>query len=201
MSMINVGVSNVLFSKTQQQVLGLLYGFPSENFHTNDIIRQTHAGTGAVQRELIKLTAAGILTMKQIGNQKRYQANPANPFFMELRGLILKTFGLADLLKKAIIPLTEKIICAFIYGSIAKQQDTALSDIDIMFIGEQLTYADLFDRLASAEAQLKRKINPTFYTPHDFARKRETANHFIIQVLKQPKIFLIGTENELNASG
>lgn len=206
MSMVNGNnnsnnISNVLFSKAQQDVLGLLYGQPDTDFYTNEIIRQTHAGTGAVQRELTKLVLVGILTVKQVGNQKHYQANHSNPFFAELRSIVLKTFGLADVIKNAIMPLHSKLRSAFIYGSVAKQEDNAESDIDLMFIEEDITYADFFNLLAPVEVQLGRKINPIFYTPKDWSRKKTAENHFIMELLKQPKIFLIGTENELNVLG
>jgi predicted nucleotidyltransferase len=201
MSIITANTSNPLFSKVQQHVLGLLYCQPNIDFHTNEIIRLTKLGTGVVQRELVKLASAGILTVKQLGNQKRYQANQANPFFEELRGLVLKTFGLADIIKEGITPVSDKIIVSFIYGSLAKQNDTAKSDIDLMIISEQLTYAEIFKLLAHAEEQLNRKINPVFYMLAEWTRKKNEQNNFIVQVLIQPKIFLIGTEQGLNILG
>jgi predicted nucleotidyltransferase len=190
-------ISDALFSKVRQRVLGLLYGQPDSDFHTNEIIRLTNSGTGAVQRELESLTSAGLVIVKQVGNQKRYQANRDTPFFMELRSIVLKTFGLADVLRETLIPITTKIRIAFIYGSIAKQEDTAKSDIDLMIIGTDLTYADIFELLEKAEAQLGRKINPTFYSASEWLRKNKDKNNFVIKVLQHPKIFLIGTEDEL----
>lgn len=190
-------MSDALFSKVQQHVLGLLYGQPDSDFHTNEIIRLTQSGTGAVQRELTKLTAAGLLTVKQVGNQKRYQANRGTPLFYELRSITLKTFGLADVIREALNPLIQQIHLAFIYGSIAKQTDTASSDIDLMLISDNLTYAEIFQLLESTETKLGRKINPTFYSPSEWARKYKEHNNFITQIRKQPKIFLIGTEDEL----
>jgi len=201
MGMVNISISDVLFSKAQQQVLGLLYGQPDSDFYTNEIIRLTETGTGAVLRELKKLEASGFITVRKIGNQKRYQANPKLPFFAELRGIILKTFGLADILRKALSPLAKKLQLAFIYGSIAKQEDTAKSDIDLMIISDKITYADIFQLLANAEEKLCRKVNPTFYTPSEWTRKQKEGNNFIRQLLSQPKIFLIGTENELVTLG
>lgn len=147
MSIINVNASNAIFSKAQQQVLGLLYGRADSDFYTNEIIRLTNIGTGAVQRELTKFSQAGILTVKSVGNQKRYQANHHHPLFNELRSITLKTFGLANVLREAIIPLREKINIAFIYGSIAKQTDHAQSDIDLMIISDSLSYAEIFTLL------------------------------------------------------
>jgi predicted nucleotidyltransferase len=194
-------IAEVLFSKVRQRVLGLFYCSPDSDFHTNEIIRLTQSGTGAVQRELENLTAAGLLIVKQVGNQKRYQANKNTPFYSELRGLILKTFGLVDVLREALQPIAKKVHIAFIYGSIAKQEDTANSDIDLMVIGDDLTYADIFHLLENAEAQLGRKINPTFYSLSEWSRKNKEGNHFLIKIQKQAKIFLIGTEDELGKTG
>lgn len=197
MGMIKTNFSNVLFSKTRQKVLGLLYGQPDCSFYTNEIIRVTHCGSGAVQRELEKLTAAGFVTVKNRGNQKQYQANPNTPLFSELRSIVLKTFGLADVLREALKPITSRIYLAFIYGSIAKQEDTANSDIDLMLLSDNLTYADLFHLLEKTETELGRTIHPTFYSRAEWKHKRKENNNFLTQIIKQPKIFLIGTENEL----
>jgi len=196
MSINKISLADALFSKVQQNVLGLLYGQPDSDFHTNEIIRLTQSGTGAVQRELAKLTAVGLLIVKQVGNQKRYQANRATPLFSELRSIVLKTFGLADVIREVLSPLTQQIHLAFIYGSIAKQVDTASSDIDLMLISDNLTYAEIFQLLESAETKLGRKINPTFYSSAEWTRKYQERNNFVTQILKQPKIFLIGTEDE-----
>ena len=197
MRTIQPSLSNVLFSKVRQRVLALLYGQPNRSFHTNEIIRLTHSGTGAVQRELEKLAAAGLIMAQSIGNQKHYTANCASPLFTELRSIILKTFGLADVLRQTLAPIASQIHIAFIYGSIAKQEDTATSDIDLMLVCDNLTYADLFKLLEEAQVQLVRSIHPTFYSLSEWKRKREAHNHFLNQVIAQPKIFLIGTEDEL----
>ena len=193
----STGLSNILFSKVRQSVLALLYGRPDQSFHTNEIIRLTQSGTGAVQRELEKLASGGLISIQSIGNQKRYQANELSPLYSELRSIVLKTFGLHDILRQALDPVAAHIYVAFIYGSIAKQEDTSTSDIDLMLICKDLTYADLFKFLEEAQVQLGRKINPTFYSPIEWSTKLKANNNFLIQVIKQPKIFLIGTEDEL----
>lgn len=196
MVMKKIGLSDALFPKVRQRVLGLLYGQPDSDFHTNGVIRLTQSGTGAIQRELEKLAAAGLVTTKYVGNQKRYQANQAMPFFMELRSIVLKTFGLADILRAALAPVVKQIHFAFVYGSIAKQADTAKSDIDLMVIGDHLSYAELFRLVAKTEAKLGRLIHPTFYSPVEWTRKKNENNHFITTILKQPKIFLVGKEDD-----
>lgn len=197
MGMIRSGLSNVLFSKARQRVLGLLYAQPDRSFHTNEIIRLTISGTGAIQRELIALSSAGIITVKIIGNQKHYQANHMSPLYSELRGIVLKTFGLADVLRHELEPIAAQIDIAFIYGSIAKQEDNVNSDIDLMLISDNLTYADVFKLLEKLQTQLGRQINPTFYSPSDWKNKVTANNNFVLKIIEQPKIFLIGTEDEL----
>lgn len=192
-----MNISDALFSKVRQRVLGLIYGRPDADFHTNEIIRLTHSGSGAVQRELDNLAAADLVIVKRVGNQKRYQANRSACLYAELRSIVLKTFGLANILQDALKPIEKKIHIAFIYGSIAKQQDNAASDIDLMLISDKLTYADVFKLLEQPESLLGRKINPTFYSPLEWTRKHKARNNFIVKILEQPKIFLIGTENEL----
>lgn len=197
MRTIHASLSNALFSKVRQRVLALLYGQPNRSFHTNEIIRLTHSGTGAVQRELEKLATVELITAQFIGNQKHYSANCTSPLFTELRSIVLKTFGLADVLRQALAPIASQVHLAFIYGSIAKQEDTATSDIDLMLIGDHLTYADVFKLLEEAQEKLGRPINPTFYSPAEWRRKLQANNHFLAQITKHPKIFLIGCEDEL----
>lgn len=185
-------IAESLFSGVQQRLLALLFGQPDRSFYNNELLRLTGTGKGALQRELERLQSAGIITTTRIGNQTHYQANRAAPIFEEIRGIVIKTFGLADVLRAALADLAERIELAFIFGSVAKGTDTAASDIDVMVVAEDLAYADLFERLAPAEATLGRKVNPTLYTPEEVARRQREDNHFITRVLDQPKIFLIG---------
>ena len=192
-------LADALFPKVRQRVLAVLFGTPDRSFYANEVIALAQSGTGAVQRELAALSEAGLLTVSKQGNQKHFQANTAAPVFTELRGLILKTMGLADMLQAALIPLAPQIEAAFVYGSVANQQDTASSDIDLMIVSPSLGYADVFGALETAATTLGRKINPTLYTPLEIARRRERDNAFVTRVLQQPKIWLIGSEEQLHA--
>lgn len=194
------GLSDALFAKTRRRVLGLLFGSPERSFFANEIVRLAESGIGAVHRELATLEAAGLLTAKRVGNQKHYQANRASPIFEELRGIVVKTFGAADVLREALAPLAAKIRAAFIYGSVAKGHDTAASDVDLMVISDELTYADLFANASEAERRLVRKVNPTVYTPAELRQKLAAGNAFATRVLEQPKIFVVGTEDDLRES-
>jgi len=194
-----LGVADALFAKVQQRVLGVLFGNPGRSFYANEVIGLARSGTGAVQRELARLEAAGLVTANRIGKQKHYQANPASPVFQELRALVLKTSGLADVLREALAPVSSRIRAAFVYGSIAKGEDTAASDIDLMVISEGLTYADLFGALEETSAQLGRKVAPTIYSPKELAKRVRQDNSFVTRVLGQPKLWLIGGESDLAA--
>lgn len=200
MGTIKNSLSAVLFSKAQQRVLGLLFAQPERSFFANEIVRLAATGTGAIHRELERLTAAGLLTENRIGNQRHFQANRDAPIFEELRGIVLKTFGLVDVLREALLPLTTQIQVAFVYGSIAKREDTARSDIDLMLIAEGLAYPELYAALESAEAQLGRPIKPTLYKPAELIHKLAEGNAFAGRVLSQPKLFVLGTEDDLPKS-
>lgn len=193
------GLADALFPKVRQRVLAVLFGTPDRSFYANEVIALAQSGTGAVQRELAGLSEVGLLTVSRQGNQKHYQANADAPVFAELRGLVLKTMRLADVLRVALIPLAAQIDVAFVYGSVAKQQDTAHSDIDVMIISPSLGYANVFGALENASTTLGRKINPTLYTPADLAKRIQQDNAFVTRVLKQPKIWLIGNEEKLHA--
>ncbi len=199
MGMIECSVADALFSGLQQRLLAVLFGQPDRSFYGNELLRLTGTGRGALQRELEKLVSADLVTVTPIGNQKHYQANAAAPIFAELRGIVMKTLGLADVLRTALNAVADRIELAFVFGSVAKGTDIATSDIDLMVVTETLTYADLFEGLAAAEQVLGRKVNPTLYTSAALAEKVRTENSFVLRVLSQPKIFLIGAEDELPA--
>ena len=193
------GIADALFTKVQQRVLGVPFGNPGRTFYANEIIALAGCGTGAVQRELARLAAAKLVTVTRVGNQKHYQANAAAPVFEELRGLVLKTSGLADVLGAALAPLATQISAAFVYGSVAKGQDTATSDIDLMVVGDTLAYADLFVALEEAAKRLGRQVNPTVYSRRELGDRIQQGNSFITRVLAQPRLWLIGGECELGA--
>ena len=193
-------LANALFPKVRQRVLAVLFGTPGRSFYANEVIALAQSGTGAVQRELASLSAAGLLTVTKQGNQKHYQANADAPVFAELRGLVLKTTGLADVLRSALAPLAAQIDAAFIYGSVARQQDTAQSDVDVMIVSNALGYGEVFGALESAALSLGRKVNPTLYTPDEWAKRMHNDSAFVTRVWQQPKIWLIGNEAQHHAS-
>ena len=194
-----IGLAAALFTNTQQRVLGRLFGQPERSITVTELIVMTGAGSGAVQRELARLVASGLLTVRKLGNQKHYQANPAAPIHAELVSILQKTVGLAEPLREALAALGKGIIAAFVFGSIAKRSDTATSDIDLMIVSDTLGYAEVFSALEPVATRLGRRVNPTIYTGADLARRRQNGNAFITRVLEQPKVWLIGNEHELSA--
>ncbi|MDY7539805.1 nucleotidyltransferase domain-containing protein [Undibacterium sp. 5I1] len=194
----NMGTySDALFSKTQQRVLAVLFGQPDRSFYANEIIALADSGSGAVQRELARLGASALITMQKIGNQKHYQANREAPIFEELRSIVLKTFGVADVLRTALQPVWPQIELAFVYGSIAKGSEHAGSDIDLMVIGDLSSNTQLLTALLPAQTQLGRVINPTLYTQAEFTQRVSEGRSFIMRVLEQPKIFVKGAEYDI----
>jgi predicted nucleotidyltransferase len=188
-----LSLSDALFIATQQKVLGLLFGKPERSFYTNEIARWAQVGKGSLTRELDRLQQAGVLTTSRLGNQIHYQANPGCPIYAELLGITRKTFGIAEPLRDALQPFSEQLTWAFVYGSIAKDQANASSDIDLMLIGDRLNYSDVMERLLPLEEQLGRTLNPTLYTPQDWSAKLTAENSFVVRVAQQEKINLMGT--------
>ncbi|MEO7040889.1 MAG: transcriptional regulator [Gemmatimonadaceae bacterium] len=190
-------LGDALFTKVQQRVLGILLGNPGRSFYGNEIIRLADSGTGAVQRELTRLEAAGLVTVTRIGNQKHFQANPTAPIFDELRAVVLKTSGLADILRSALAPLAADIHAAFVFGSLAKREDTVNSDVDLMILSDTLTYPELYTAAEDAGRSLSRIVNPTIYTRSEWSRRNKHRSAFVAKVLAQPKIWLIGEDRDL----
>jgi predicted nucleotidyltransferase len=193
------GVADALFSKVQQRVLAVLFANHSRSFYANELIALAGSGSGAVQRELAQLEAAELVTVKRVGNQKHSQANASAPIFEELRGLVLKTSGLVDVLRSALAAVAAQIDAALVFGSVAKGTDTAKSDIDLLVISETLTYAELFAALEPASSRLKRTVNPTLYSRVEIDKRIRDGNAFVKRVLAQPKLWVIGEDRGLAA--
>jgi predicted nucleotidyltransferase len=194
MSTTPLSLADALFPSTRQRVLATLFGRPGRSFYAAEIIALARAGSGSVQRELADMTQVGLLTCTKVGHQKHYQANSASPVFNELCSLVLKTVGLADALRQALAPLANQISMAFVFGSMAKAQDSAHSDVDVLLVSNTLIYGDVFVALEPASQALSRSINPALYTEADFKARKLSDNAFITRVMQQPKIWLIGQE-------
>jgi uncharacterized protein len=189
-------LGSALFGKSRQKVLGLLFAHPDRAFYLREIIAATGAGTGQVQRELDNLTAAGLVLREKRAHQVYFRANSEAPIFEELKAIVVKTFGVTDVLRDLLAPFADRIRLAFIYGSIARGEDTAGSDIDIMIVGNMML-SELANALSDAEAQLRRPVTPTIYEEPEFRERLRTGQHFLSEVLKRPKVFLLGDEHEL----
>jgi predicted nucleotidyltransferase len=191
------GLAGALFSPVQQRVLGLLFGQPGRRFQSAELIRLAQSGTGAVHRQLSRLEAAGWVNVTRVGNQKHYQANADCPAFTELQGLIAKTVGLVEPLRRALGPMVDRIDAAFVYGSIAKGTDSASSDIDLLVISDHVGYPELFTALQSVESTLGRSVNPNVMTPREWRAKRQEMDSFVARIAAQPRMFVVGAEDDI----
>lgn len=194
--MMSSSLGEALFTKTQQRVLGLLFGNPERSYYTNEIVRFAEAGIGTVQRELQRLESAGLITSRKIGNQKHYQANRAAAIFEELHGIVIKTVGLADVLRKAIQPLQERVDLAFIFGSVAQGKERITSDVDVMVIGDA-SFEDVVQAVYSTREALRREVNPVVMSMSEFSRKVLQGDRFVSRIVNEPKIFLKGGSDDL----
>jgi len=193
---LNNKLSEILFGKTRQAVLSLLYGHADESFYLRQILRVVGGGMGAVQRQINALVDAGLVTRSHKGKQIYYQANAQSPIYGELKSIIIKTAGIGDILKIALAPLAQQIDCAFIYGSVARGTEKADSDVDVVVVGD-ITFSDVVAALSPAQETIGREINPTVYPPDEFRAKLLKKNHFIRTILTGEKIYLVGDDHEL----
>jgi predicted nucleotidyltransferase len=189
-------LASALFGKSMQAILATLYGRPDEEFYLRELARVAATTASSLQRDLAALVGAGIVLRTLRGHQVYFRANRACPVFDELRGLVVKTFGVADVLKQALQPLSDGIYAAFVYGSVARGEERAASDIDLLVVGE-VSFGDVIEALAPAQRKLGREINPTVFPPVEFADKVHEGNHFVTTVLAEEKLFVMGGENEL----
>jgi predicted nucleotidyltransferase len=189
-------LGTALFGRSRRNILGLLFAHTDRAFYLREIIAATGAGAGQVQRELENLVSVGLVLRERRANQVHFQANAEAPVFEELKGIVAKTFGVADILRDLLAPFAQRIQVAFIYGSVARAEDTARSDIDLMIVGDVML-SELANTLHEAEAKLRRPVAPTIYEAQEFSDRVHSGQHFLSQVLKRPKLFLAGDEDEL----
>jgi predicted nucleotidyltransferase len=194
------GLADALFTSTQQRVLALLYGQPERSFYATELIEKTGSGSGAVQRELRRLSDSGLVSMTRLGNQTHYQANAGAPIYSELRGIVEKTIGVTELLKAALASLATRIRFAAVYGSLPRRTDGALSDVDVLIVGADLTLEEVYGVVGPVEKRIARAVSPTLYTPEEFQRRRETGQAFLKKVLSGPHIVLMGREDAVDSA-
>ncbi len=194
-------LGDALFSSAQQPILACLFGQPEQWFHVKELIRLTSLGSASVQRELNRLEKGGLIETRRIANLKQVRAFAGSPIFSELRLIILKTFGVVEVLREALSPLTSEIQLAFVYGSVAQGSDHAGSDVDVMLVSETLSYGQIMAALESAERQLGRSVQITQYTHEEFLERKRKSHPFLAEVLRQPKLMIIGTEDDIDRIG
>ncbi len=187
---------DALFPRTRQAILAATLLHPERWWYLSDLARHLGVRPSSLQRELAALVKAGILDHRRDGNRVYVQANPHCPFLLELQGLLAKTVGLVEVLRDALVPFVEHIVLAFIYGSVARADEIATSDVDVMIIG-RIGLADLASALRQAEQQVGRPINPTLYTREEFVTKLHAGQHFLTRVLEGKKLFIVGEPHEL----
>ncbi|VBB14778.1 nucleotidyltransferase domain-containing protein [Burkholderia stabilis] len=189
-------LASTLFSDYRRRVLGLLLLRPDQALHVREIARLTGTTPGTLHKELSKLAEAGILSRDRQGNQVVYRADRSCPIYEELASIMRKTSGMADVLSEALLPCAGQIAVAFVFGSVARGQETAGSDVDVIVIGS-VGFATVVQVLYDAQATLGRDINPQVLSPDEFREGVGRQDAFLRDVLGKPKIFLIGSDHDL----
>ena len=189
----NSGVANALFGQTRQRVLALFFGMGGRELAQSDAIAQANSGSGAVQREIEGLERAGLLVSRVVGRTKLYRANADAAIHDELAGLIDKTLGVPMLLRAALAPLADRIVRAVLFGSSARGDDRASSDIDVILVGDELQLEEVYAALERVEKRIGRVVSPTVYTEEEYERRRRERHPFLEKVLGGKHVVLFGT--------
>ena len=195
-----MSIASALFSESQSRLYRWLFGQPERSFHLSELRRLTGLGSASLQRELRKLTDAGLVSSERVGNLRRFRADPNSPVWHEMVTLTRKTLGVVPLLREALLPLTPRLRAAWVFGSVARQTDTAASDIDVMLVGDDLTLTEVLEHLLPLESELGRTINPTCYSRAEFDRRRTEPDSFVERVFAQPTLPLIGGVDGLSST-
>jgi predicted nucleotidyltransferase len=185
-------MKDAIFSDSQAKVFLWIFGQPKRAYHLSELRRLTGLGSASLQREINRLVDANLATSEIVGNQRQIAANAESPVFNELCALTRKLVGIAPLLLDALSSITDKVELALVYGSVAKETDTATSDIDVMLVGNDLTLSEVLEQLLPVEGLLGRKVNPTCYTVEEFKKRLGDPDSFVNRVLDQPTIKLMG---------
>jgi len=190
-------IGTALFGKTRRAVLALLFTSPDRSFYLNEIVREVSLGVGTVQRELRALTHAGLIRRTTRGNQVFFRSNQESPVFAELKALVEKTMGAPAALRALLEPLAKRIEAAFIYGSLARGDAVGESDVDLLVVGD-VPALELAASVREAEEKLRREVNPVVFPPEEFRERIRSGDHFLTTVMREPKILLIGDEDDLS---
>lgn len=189
-------IGTSLLAPLQEKILALVLHRPERQWYRSELARALGIPASSLQRPLVALCQAEILMSRPDGNRIYYQANIENPIFPELRGLLAKTSGLVGVLKTALETIAPKITVAFVYGSIASGEEGATSDVDLLIVGKA-GLRELAAPLRDAAMRLGREISPVVFSDAEFAAKVRTKTHFLRSVLDRPRLFVVGTEDDV----
>lgn len=193
-------LAGLLGSTTRASVLAWLASHPGERFFVRQLAGLIQQDPANLSRELRRLEKLGILSRTVSGRQTYYEIQTRSPLFPELYGLAVKTMGVAEVLRQALAPLRQKIVLAFVFGSVAAGGISPESDVDLMVVGTA-SFGEIVSALQRAQEKLGREVNPVVFSPADLRKRLATSASFAEQVLHGPRIHLIGDEDELERLG
>jgi len=192
-------LADILSSRVKAEVFRLLFGLEGQSLHLREIERQSGLAVGTVRQELQRLISLGLVEKSVDGNRRLYAANRRHPIYPDIRSIVFKTSGFAEILRAALLP-EPSIRLAFVFGSLARGEEKPGSDLDLMVLGS-ITLRQLTRRLSGVAEKIGREINPHVFTLDEFARRKQDGDHFLATVLAAPRIFIIGNDHELETMG
>jgi len=189
-------LSEILSSRSRAAIFKLLFSGMEKELHVREIQRRSTLNDSTIRQELRKLVRLDLVKGRKDSNRIYYRANKENPLYPELRNLVIKTTGVADVLREAL--RDGRIQLAFVFGSIAGGEETAGSDVDLLVIGE-IGFRSLSELLSGVSEKIGREINPHVMNKDEYSKRIKSNEHFITHILKSPKIFIVGADHDLEA--
>jgi DNA-binding transcriptional ArsR family regulator len=189
---------DILSSRARAEIFRLLFGVSAQELHMRELERQSGLALGTIQQELKKLEGMELLAARRDGNRVYYSANTTHPLYRDIRNLVLKTSGLVEVLREALS--SEGIDLAFVFGSVARGEEGAEGDVDMIVIAD-VGLAALSALLSGVSEKLGREVNPHVMGRDEFKRRLQSGDHFLSRVMGSPKLFVVGDEDELARLG
>ncbi len=191
-------LSKILSSRVRAEVFRLLFGIQKSELHVRELARRSGMNEASVRQELRKLDGLGLVSRRKDGNRVCYCANRKHPLYTEIHSLVIKTAGLVEIMQRALQEADVSLV--FIFGSVARGEENADSDIDLAVIGNT-GLRNVTSLLSGMSGQLGREINPHVMSNDEYRKRMKSGDHFVTHVLKGPKLFIVGTNHDLETMG
>ena len=191
-------LAEVLSSRIRAEIFRILFGVRDLELHGRELARQSGFNEAATRQELRKLARLDLVVSRRAGNRVYYRAHREHPLYPEVHRIVLKTVGLVDVISRALSD--SRVDLSFVFGSVAEGSVSATSDVDLLVIAD-LSLRELVSLLSGVAESIGREINPHIMSKEEYCDRCGRGDHFVTHVISGQKIFIIGSQDDLEAMG